>query len=491
MVEVTDFLPSLKNTSDTKKKKIDEQTSDSGDDIDKTTILFLAADPSDASRLRLGQELREIQEKLQMAQMRDIFKIVQKMSVRVVDISQAILDEKPIIVHFSGHGTSAGELCFENEVGQLQTVQPEALAALFNLFSDQIDCVLMNACYSVTQAEAIAKHIKYVIGMNKAIGDKAAISFAVGFYQALGAGKSIEKAYDFGCVQIMLQGIPEYLTPVLIKKHKTRKNAVLFDNTHGQEKWVTFNPPPTIGGGYKRIEGITRQHYTVEVLEAGEAISLEKLREHVAFILTIGPDKSCFLKKEELDAIREYVRQGGGVLILSTYTGDWHHEANLNQLAEGYGMTFNNDVVMPKDATPDDARIQLSKGKPSSEYAVLAQPVEDGGIKDTIRTELLKDVRQIVTLSSCSLNITNAATAVLCSESESTVFEPEPTGRGVQILSYQERGKDSVALVGASKVGKVVTVGSWKTFLDDFVNEPNYDNARLYENILYWLTARR
>lgn len=54
--------------------------------------------------------------------------------------------------------------------------------------------------------------------MNQSISDKAAIAFSVGFYQALGAGKSIEQAYDFGVVQIRLQGIPEHLTPVLIKK---------------------------------------------------------------------------------------------------------------------------------------------------------------------------------------------------------------------------------------------------------------------------------
>jgi hypothetical protein len=30
-------------------------------------ILFLASDPSDASRLRLGQELRDIQQRLQLA----------------------------------------------------------------------------------------------------------------------------------------------------------------------------------------------------------------------------------------------------------------------------------------------------------------------------------------------------------------------------------------------------------------------------------------
>ena len=53
---------------------------------------------------------------------------------------------------------------------------------------------------------------------NKAIGDKAAIAFTIGFYQALGAGRTVEGAYKLGCVQIRLQSIPEHLTPVLIKK---------------------------------------------------------------------------------------------------------------------------------------------------------------------------------------------------------------------------------------------------------------------------------
>jgi hypothetical protein len=183
-----------------------------------TTILFLAADPTDASRLRLGLEFREIQEKLQLGRLRERFRLEQRMSIRPVDISQALLDVQPEIVHFSGHGTATGELCFENQIGETHPVQPDALAALFEQFASQVKCVLLNACYSVTQADAIAKHIDYVIGMNKAVGDNAAIAFAIGFYQALGAGRSIDEAYKLGCVQIRLEGIPEHLTPILIKK---------------------------------------------------------------------------------------------------------------------------------------------------------------------------------------------------------------------------------------------------------------------------------
>lgn len=184
----------------------------------KASILFLAADPTDTSRLRLGEELREIQEKLQLAKRRERFELQQRMSVRPADISQALLDVQPQIVHFSGHGMAAGALCFEDQLGNTHPIQPDALAALFEQFTNQVNCVVLNACYSEIQANAIAKHIEYVVGMNQAIGDKAAIAFAVGFYQALGAGRTIEEAYKLGCVQIRLQGILEHLTPTLIKK---------------------------------------------------------------------------------------------------------------------------------------------------------------------------------------------------------------------------------------------------------------------------------
>jgi len=180
------------------------------------SILFLAADPTDASRLRLGKEFSEIQERLKSAKLRDNFRLeLPQLSVRPIDICQALLDVEPQIVHFSGHATSDGALYFENQLGHTHLVLPEAMSALFEQFSDQVECVILNACYSEIQANAISKHIKYVIGMNQAIGDEAAATFASGFYQALGAGCTIDDAYKLGCVLIRLQNIDEYMTPTL------------------------------------------------------------------------------------------------------------------------------------------------------------------------------------------------------------------------------------------------------------------------------------
>ena len=181
-------------------------------------ILILAANPKGTSPLGLDEEVRDIDDGLQRAKHRDQFDLVQRWAVRPRDIRRAMLDINPQIVHFSGHGTGEEGLVLEDETGQAKLVSGEALTALFKLFADQLECVVLNSCYAQKQAEEIVKYIPYVIGMKQAIGDKAAIEFAVGFYDALGAGRSVEFAYKLGCSAIQMAGISEHLTPVLKKR---------------------------------------------------------------------------------------------------------------------------------------------------------------------------------------------------------------------------------------------------------------------------------
>ena len=187
------------------------------------SILILSANPKNTDKLRLDEEVREIQIGLERAKKRDEFEIVTRFALRVSDLRRALLDYEPQIVHFSGHGGGEDGLAVENDVGQMQLVSTESLANLFRLFQHKIECVVLNACYSETQAEAIYQHIDCVVGMNKIIGDRAAIEFAIGFYDALGAGRSYQEAYEFGCSAINLNNIAESLTPIL--KLRTRAIA--------------------------------------------------------------------------------------------------------------------------------------------------------------------------------------------------------------------------------------------------------------------------
>lgn len=180
-------------------------------------ILILSANPKDTARLRLDEEVREIEEGLRRSKCRDQFIIQSKWAVRLRDIRRLLLDYEPQILHFCGYGEEDG-LKVEDDNGNAIIVRQDALSGLFELFADQIECVLLNACYSAAQAKAINKHINYVIGMSQNVKYKTSIEFAVGFYDALGAGKSVQEAFKFGCNAIHLYNIPGHLVPILLEK---------------------------------------------------------------------------------------------------------------------------------------------------------------------------------------------------------------------------------------------------------------------------------
>lgn len=187
--------------------------------IKSKKILILAANPKTTGRLRLDEEIREIKEGLKRAKYGSQFTIESELAVRLRDLRRALLDYEPQIVHFAGHGKRDG-LLVEDELGMPVLISTKALAGLFELFSNQVECVILVACLSAPQANAISKHINYVIGMRREIKDKAAIEFAVGFYDALGAGKSVKEAFKFGCNAVLqvFPDLPQHLIPVLKKR---------------------------------------------------------------------------------------------------------------------------------------------------------------------------------------------------------------------------------------------------------------------------------
>jgi len=192
-----------------------------------TKILIVAANPWDSKRLGLDEEYREIKNIWQQSKQREQFVLEYAPAAREAELRQALLDFEPNIIHFSGHGELNG-LFFMDDNGNSnsQLISKPALASLFALFSSQIRCVVLNACYSEEQALSIAEKIEHVIGMNKAIGDLAAIKFATGFYQALFSGRDIAFAHEFARNTLDLANIPEKDTPVLIVRQQSSSQAV-------------------------------------------------------------------------------------------------------------------------------------------------------------------------------------------------------------------------------------------------------------------------
>lgn len=159
-------------------------------------VLFLASNPRGTPNLDINDEIRQARNSLRRSE----FEIDTRQAVSYDDLRIALTQVKPRIVHFSGHGSGFQGLVLEDDEGQSRLISTKVLAGLFGIPSiyQNVECIVLNACFSEVQAKAICKHINYVIGMNREVQDDAAIAFTTGFYDALGDGESIENAFQFG-----------------------------------------------------------------------------------------------------------------------------------------------------------------------------------------------------------------------------------------------------------------------------------------------------
>ncbi len=334
------------------------------------TILVLSANPKGTRTLRLDEEIREIKQGLQRSRKRDSFAFQSGQAVRDFDIHRSILDYDPQIIHFSGHGAGDNGLVFEDNLGQQKLVDGRALAALFELFAEQIKCVVLNACYSEIQAKAIAQHIDYVIGMSKEIGDTAAIKFAVGFYDALGAGRDFEFAYKLGCRYIRMAGIPEHLTPQLLKKQDFCRdnidNCPLPYSPGDARNSTVVSPSPTPPSPTTPL--ISRQEETaiaqyrqkVEEFTSDGVISWEEshIINHLHKKLGLTDQQASSVKKEVLEPYQIYKQQFTQKIAVEGYPLGDKARTELNKFQEYYKIKDEYVRLLDREAEKQQVQRQ-------------------------------------------------------------------------------------------------------------------------------------
>lgn len=179
-------------------------------------ILFLAANPTSSSQLNLSREARRIEERIDAGGRRQsTLEFVTRWAVRPSDLQRALLEERPHVLHFSGHGTRHSGLLFEDDDGNAIHVEKEALVNLIGILPGNLRLVVLNACDSEPIAEGLVRHVPCAIGMRAPIDNDAAVAFSASFYQALGFDESVATAFRLGCNELELRGIPEEGIPSL------------------------------------------------------------------------------------------------------------------------------------------------------------------------------------------------------------------------------------------------------------------------------------
>jgi CHAT domain-containing protein len=200
----------------------------------------LAANPVGTDRLALDQEAHAIQVELERSGHRDQLEFTTRWATEPLDLLRELRKLKPTVVHFSGHaqGGAAGSatttphrdigddaeprtedpqpgLFFQGTDGRAKLVSAAAIQETFGAAGSSVKLVVLNACHTAQQAEALLAHVECVVGMAGSIHDDAARQFAVGFYGGLGEREPVAAAYRQGRAAISLMGLRDGKLPQL------------------------------------------------------------------------------------------------------------------------------------------------------------------------------------------------------------------------------------------------------------------------------------
>ena len=145
----------------------------------------------------------------------------------------------------------------------------------------------------------------------------------------------------------------------------------------------------------------------------------------VASVMVFGCPNSSKVRPAEIDVLKKYVMNGGGLLLLSLSGGDRGLMNNMSKISSEFGMSFENTAVK------DD---RSNAGLPT-------MPIITG----IVGHPATEDVNDLLIPSACSLKVTGKATSLAVT---SETADPE----NASVVAIAEPGKGRVMCVGSYEV---------------------------------------
>ena len=194
-----------------------------------------------------------------------------------------------------------------------------------------------------------------------------------------------------------------------------RRRSVYFDQTQ--------NERGRLESTYSQLGKLLRDN-DFDVEPYTEFMILAKNLKDVDVLVFACPNSSK-IRPPEIDVLKNFVKKGGGLMLLSLSGGDRGLMNNLSQVSEEFGITFENTAV--KDE-------RNNAGLPT-------MPI----ITDITAHPVTEDVDDILVPSSCSLRVEGKAVALAMT---SEMADPAR----VPVVAVAESGKGRVMCVGTYEV---------------------------------------
>lgn len=254
------------------------------------------------------------------------------------------------------------------------------------------------------------------------------------------------------------------MPPYADMDEKSAGNTILFNQT----KRELFN----LTNGFKIWNRKLRNNWKVAAHK--EDITVENLKVAKLFVLAGCRDK---FTATEFEQLKQYVNEGGSLLVMLGEGGETRFNTNINYLLEDFGIMVNSDAVVrseyyknffhPKEAIVSNGVLNRAISRAAGKFV---PGLDDADAKDD-DVNSMSQTLQFVYPYGATLNVMKPATSVL-----STGSACIPVNRPILAMHQSKNGG-----------GKLAVLGSVHIFSDQYLDKE--ENSRVMDVLVQWLTT--
>ncbi|MFX0105119.1 MAG: hypothetical protein ACFE75_06485 [Candidatus Hodarchaeota archaeon] len=236
------------------------------------------------------------------------------------------------------------------------------------------------------------------------------------------------------------------------------KKTILFDLTHNEMLNVDDEEFSDFLNLLKRldikIKKNENEHIVKEVLENID-------------LLIIGNPIDDFFSSLEVKYVVDYVRNGGGLLLVSEYGADYLQKTNLNDIGGKFGIFFEKNIIKETNSANQNCTSILH-------------------IQDFSKHSIMKNIREIIIGGSCSLFLSKGVKPLL-QTSEHSIWS-EIYDNISEEWNKEDEKQQTIAAYTEFGQGKVVAIGDIDIFTSNSrIGINSLDNRKFLQNMINWL----
>jgi len=184
-------------------------------------------------------------------------------------------------------------------------------------------------------------------------------------------------------------------------------------------------------------------------------------------LLIIGNPIDDFFSSLEIKHVVDYVRSGGGLLLLSEYGADYLQKTNLNDIAGKFGIFFEKNIIKETNSANQNCTSILH-------------------VQDFLKHDITKNIREIIIGGACSLLLTKGVKPLL-QTSDHSIWSEFYNNTSEEWTKEDEK-QQIIAAYTEFGQGKVVAIGDIDIFTSNSrIGINSLDNQKFLQNIINWL----